>query len=294
MTMLPETQVPGVMHRKVGDILVTALSDGFLRGSMAVLRNIPEAEAAALLTGAFRPVPREGSLNCFLIRSGGRTALIDTGAGGHMQPSVGKLMANLAAAGVAPEAIDTVLLTHMHPDHSNGLADAEGRAIFPAAELGLHRAEHAYWHDDPAAEQRAAATGQGVPYFAMARVQSTPYRDRLKLFEGGEVFPGVTALPLPGHTPGHTGFMVASGSESLLIWGDIVHLPEVQVPRPEVTLQFDVDPAQAEATRRNIFDRVATDRQPIAGMHLHFPAFAHLARESGGYRLYPDAWRFEV
>jgi glyoxylase-like metal-dependent hydrolase (beta-lactamase superfamily II) len=107
---------------------------------------------------------------------------------------------------------------------------------------------------------------------------------------GQEVFPGVTAMHFPGHTPGHCGFLVASGGQSLLIWGDIVHLPEVQVPRPEVTILFDVDPPQAAATRRRVFDMVATEKTHIAGMHLHFPATAHLAREGGTYRLYPEAW----
>ncbi|HEY4250848.1 MAG TPA: MBL fold metallo-hydrolase [Roseomonas sp.] len=294
MTTIPDRQVPGIHHRRVGDILVTAVSDGFLQGSMAVLQNITEADSSAMLQAAFRPVPRRTAVNCFLIRSGGRAALIDTGCGTGLQASSGKLLPNLAAAGVAPEAVDTVMLTHMHGDHSNGLADAAGNAVFPAAELALHEAEYAYWCEDPEAEAKCAASGQGVPYFAMARTQSAPYRDRLKLFRGGEVFPGVTAIPLPGHTPGHTGFLVSSGDQSLLIWGDIVHVPEVQVPRPEVTMQFDVDPAEAEATRRRTFDMVATDGQHIAGMHLHFPAFAHLAREGGGYRLYPDAWALEL
>lgn len=294
MTTLPDCQVPGLHHCKLGDILVTAVSDGFLRGSMTVLQNITEADSSAMLRAAFRPAPRHTSLNCFLIRSGGRTALIDTGAGTHMQASAGKLLQNLEAADVAPAAIDTVLLTHMHPDHANGLADAAGSAFFPAAELAMHEAEYAYWCEDQAAEATVTASGRGAPYFAMARSQAAPYRDRLKLFQGGEVFPGVTALHFPGHTPGHSGFLVASGSESLLIWGDIVHVPEVQVPRPEVTMQYDVDPVQAEATRRRVFDMVATDGQHIAGMHLHFPGLAHLARESGGYRLHPDAWRFEI
>lgn len=108
------------------------------------------------------------------------------------------------------------------------------------------------------------------------------------------LMPGVTAVPLPGHTPGHTGYLVESGGASLLIWGDIVHVQELQVPRPEVTMAVDVDPAQAVATRRAILDRVATERLGIAGMHLHFPAFAHVIPDHGGYRLLPEPWSMDL
>lgn len=285
---VPTRQVPSVYHRRVGDILVTALSDGQLAGSLAVLRGIPEADAAALLEAAGRPAPRQTAVNAFLIHSGGRIALIDTGSADAMGPTLGKLPESLAAAGIEAAAIDTVLLTHMHPDHSNGLADAAGTARFPNAELVLHAAEHAHWHDDAAmarAEPRARETG-----FVAARAQAAPYRDRTRLHQGGEVFPGVTAVPLPGHTPGHCGYRIDSGDASLLVWGDIVHIPEVQVPRPEATMVYDIDQAQAAATRRRCFDMVATDRLAVAGMHMHFPGFLRIARHGDGYVLHAEAW----
>jgi glyoxylase-like metal-dependent hydrolase (beta-lactamase superfamily II) len=288
MAKLPDTQVPGLHHRRIGDILVSAVSDGFLNGSNAVLQNISADDVARMLTEAFRPTPRRGSVNTFLVRSGGRTALIDTGCGPAMQASAGQMFRNLAAAGVDPAEIDTILMTHLHPDHSNGLTGADGQALFPNAELALHAAELAYW-DDPASATRAAESGQGVPYFAAAQVQLAPYRQRLRLFEGGEVFPGVTAMPLHGHTPGHTGYAVASGEDSLLIWGDIVHVPELQLPRPEIGMQFDVDPELAVATRRRVFDMVVTDRLLVTGMHLHFPGLSHLVRQGEGYVLVPEA-----
>jgi glyoxylase-like metal-dependent hydrolase (beta-lactamase superfamily II) len=288
MARVPDRQVPGVHHRRVGDAVVTAVSDGHLDGSMAVLQNIAPEEAARMLRDAFRPVPRRTAVNTFLIHAGGRVALVDTGCGDAMAATAGRLQSNLAASGVRPEEVDAVLLTHMHPDHSNGLADAEGRALFPRAELVMHEAEWSHWHDD-AAMARADETAR-ERNFRAARDQAAPYRDRLRLFKGGEVFPGVTAMPFPGHTPGHSGYMVASGSDSLLIWGDIVHVPEIQVPRPEVTMAFDVDPAQAEATRRRVFDMVWTDKQAFTGMHLHFPGHARLLRRNGGYALLPEAW----
>jgi glyoxylase-like metal-dependent hydrolase (beta-lactamase superfamily II) len=288
MARIPEKQVPGVYHRRIGDITVTALSDGYLDGSMAVIQNIAPEEAAGMLRAAFRPVPRRTAVNTFLIQSAGRVALVDTGCGTAMAATGGRLFENLAAMGVAPAEVDAVLLTHMHPDHSNGLADAAGNRLFPNAELVLHAAELAHWHDD-AAMARADETGR-QRNFQAARDQAAPYRDRTRTFRGGEVFPGVTAMPFPGHTPGHTGYMIASGQDSLLIWGDIVHVPEIQVPRPEVCMAFDVDPVQAEATRRHVFDMVASDGQAIAGMHLHFPGQAHLLRQGQGYMLLQDAW----
>ncbi|MDB5374427.1 MAG: Glyoxylase, beta-lactamase superfamily, partial [Belnapia sp.] len=224
---IPTQQVAAVYHRRVGDITITAIGDGHLDGSMAVIQNIPAEEAAQLLRDAFRPVPRRTAVNTFLIRSAGRTALVDTGCGPAMAATGGKLFANLAAAGVDPASIDTVLLTHMHPDHSNGLADGD-RALFPNAELVMHAAELAHWHDD-AAMARADETGR-LRNFQAARDQAAPYRLRTRTFTGGEVFPGVTAMPFPGHTPGHSGYLLASGKDSLLIWGDIIHVPEIQVP----------------------------------------------------------------
>lgn len=284
-------QVPGVYHRRVGDILVTALHDGHQDVSMATVLGLPAEEAAGMLRAAFRPA-RRTAVNAFLIRHGGRTALIDAGCG-PSKPTVGFLRTNLQAAGVRPDDIDTVLMTHLHPDHWGGLSDDAGRALFPRAELLLHEEERAYWYDD-AAMAKVTDAARRTMFFLNARQRLAPYADRMRSFTAGEVFPGVTAIPLPGHTPGHTGFMVASGGRSLLVWGDIIHVQELQVPRPEVVMAVDVDPAKAVETRRRIFDQVAADRQAIAGMHLHFPAFAHLAREGDGYRLIPDAWTMDL
>lgn len=291
--MIPVQQIPGIIHRRVGAIAVTAVSDGYLDGSLDVIRGIEPAEAASLLRTAFRPVPRRTSVNCYLVRTGGRTVLIDTGCGATTQPSAGRLFANLDAAGVPPAAIDTVLLTHMHGDHSNGLTDAAGQALFPNATVSMHAAEWAYWSDRSNLAE-VERSGRGVPYFDTARRQMAPYLDRLDLFESGEVAPGITAVPLPGHTPGHTGYRIGSGADSLLIWGDIAHVPEVQIPHPDVTVIYDVDPAQAEASRCRILAETAADGQLVAGMHLHFPGYAHVIQDGAAFRLIPEPWRQEM
>src|SRR5690349_2178437 len=147
MIKAPQRQIPGVYHHRVGDIIVTALSDGFLDGSLDVLRNISQEEARQILTDNFRPA-RRTAVNAFLLYSAGRLALIETGSGNYLGPTAGKVLANIAAAGVDPASIETVLLTHMHPDHSAGLSDpATGRRHFSNAELVVHENEPPHWFD---------------------------------------------------------------------------------------------------------------------------------------------------
>lgn len=285
---VPDRQIPGMYHRRVGDITITAISDGFLDGNLEVLRNISQDEARQILTDNFRPA-RRTAVNCFLIYSAGRLALVETGCGSYMAATGGQLMRNLAAAGVDPASIDTVILTHMHPDHSAGLTNmTTGKTNFPNAELVMHENEPKHWFDDTAMAR--GNDREKKLFFQAGREQVEPYRNRWRLFQKGEVFPGVTAMPFHGHTPGHTGYLIASGGEQLLIWGDIVHVPEVQTARPEVCMAFDTDIAQAEATRRRVFDMVTTDKLLFTGMHLHFPGFTRLVKRGTGYQLIPAAW----
>ena len=287
------SQIPGVYHRRVGDIVVTALSDGFIDGGLDVLRGISPDDGEALLRANFRP-GRRISVNAYLIRSGGRVALVETGSGTYLGDTAGWLLRNLGAAGVDPASVEAVMLTHMHPDHSAGLTSRDnGQRFFPNAQLVVHENEPRHWNDD-------AAMARGTDrekffYFQCARDQMAPYKDRMRLFnKPTEVFPGVTAEPIPGHTPGHTSYRVSSGGQQLLIWGDTVHVPEVQIPHPEVTIAFDTDPNAAAATRKRVFDMVATDHIPVAGMHLHYPGFGYLARSASGYALVPEAWQHAV
>jgi len=292
MNPQPAQQIPGIYHRRIGDIVVTAISDGYLDGNLEVMRNVDVEKARQILSDAFRPA-RRTSVNTFLIHSKGRTAIVDTGSGNYLQPTAGFVQRNLASAGIDPKSIDTVLLTHMHPDHSAGLTDmTNGQLFFPNAELVMHENELAHWFDDGAmakADERSAKL-----YFQAGREQVAPYRKRTRLFNQGEVFPGVTAVPSLGHTPGHTAYLVASGKDQLMIWGDTVHVPEVQTAFPEAGMAFDTDLEAAAAARKRMFDRVATDGVLIAGMHLHFPAFSRLARRGDAYALHPEAWVHEL
>jgi glyoxylase-like metal-dependent hydrolase (beta-lactamase superfamily II) len=279
-------------RRQIGNAVVTALSDGTIDATLKVVANVPADEVREILAArGLPPVPRI-SVNAFALQFAGRTALIDTGAGGKLGPTLGRLGDSLAAAGIDPRDIDTVLLTHMHPDHSNGLTDTTGNATYPNAELVMHEDELAHWMDD--ARMAQASPRQRRDDFEAARRELAPYRDRVRLFRDGEVMPGVRALPLPGHTPGHSGYIIGSGNETLLIWGDIVHLPDVQVARPDIAVVLDTDRDAAIATRKRVLAIAATERLLVAGMHLHFPGFAYVVREGGTFALEPETSAFNV
>ena len=289
MIQVPTGQIPGFYHRRIGDIVVTALSDGYLDGTVEVMQNIAPADATNMLHAAFRP-GRRTSVNCYLIYNKGRLALVETGSGNYLLPTAGKMMQSLKAAGVNPADIDTVMLTHMHPDHSAGLTDmATGAKNFPNAELVCHANEPKHWLDD--GEMSRAGEREKKLYFGATREQIAPYHNQMRTYDKSvEVFPGVRSIPMHGHTPGHSGYLIEDSGKSLLIWGDIIHVPEVQVPRPEVTMAFDTDQHAAAATRKRVFDMVVTDRQLIAGMHVHFPGFAYLTKHGDNYMMMPEPW----
>ncbi|ATA24503.1 MBL fold metallo-hydrolase [Brenneria goodwinii] len=270
--------------QQVGDLTITAVSDGYLHASLDILSNIDPADASRMQESAGIQDHTAIHINCYLVRGGGRTILIDAGAGGVKQWG-GRLTTNLSLAGVQPSEIDAILLTHAHPDHVGGLTDASGEAVFPNAELIAHRREIAFWQDDGNLS-RAPERARGN--FLMARQAFDGYRDRLRAFDAGEVLPGVTAVPLPGHTAGHTGYRLESGGQNLLVWGDIVHFPQIQIPRPNVSIAFDQDAHLAAATRSRLLDLASSERLPIAGMHLGELGFAQIERTVSGYRIAYD------
>lgn len=280
---------PGFYRRRAGAYVVTAISDGTMNQSTGTLRGIDEAKAIALRVARFGARPPWGFINTYLLQGEGRTILIDTGAADGMGPTLGRLLPNLAAAGVQPGDIDLVLLTHFHPDHSAGLATKDGAAVFPNAGLSAAEAECAFWLDtDPGAVEALR------PYRAAARAAVAPYAARLARSGSAAVVPGVTPVPLPGHTPGHTGYRIGEGTDAVLIWGDIMHQPDVQAPYPDVTVVYDIDPAQAVATRRSVLEMAVAERLTVAGMHLHFPGFSHIERAGDGYVVVTEPWSGEA
>ncbi|MDE2335453.1 MAG: MBL fold metallo-hydrolase [Rhodospirillales bacterium] len=276
----------GIHHLTVGSATVTALNDLVFEAGTGVVAGLTAAEADAILSGNFRRLPARITVNAFLVTVGGQHVLVDTGVGANM--GGGQVRARLARLGIEASAIRTVLITHAHVDHVSGLIDEHGAAYFPEAEIVMHEAEAGYWLDE-AREAAAPEAAKGA--FAIARTALAPYRSRLKLVKDGqEAVPGLRARHFPGHTPGHSGWLLDQGNDALLIWGDVVHLPGLQFREPKAGMLFDTDVEQARATRARVFDMASADRLRVCGMHLDFPTFGHVVKASEGYRFIPEVW----
>ena len=277
--------------RMVGDIEVTALLDGYIELGPAALVNIDRATIDEALKAAFFDPADQMmvGISAQLLRLPDQVVLLDTGTGGLFGPTTGQLPAGLAAAGVAPEDVGVVLISHMHPDHIGGLLK-DGAVAYPNAAVWMPQADIDFWTDESIA---ASAPEDAQSFFAVARDVVAAYGDRITPFSGEtELVPGVTSVPLPGHTPGHSGFRIESGGDSLLYWADIVHVMQVQFAHPEASISFDIDPDLAAETRRQAFAQAASDGTLAAGTHLPFPTYGHVRAEGEGFDWVAEAWQY--
>lgn len=279
-----KTQVPGYYRHALGDFEVTVLHDGQIKLDGKLLKNVRAGDIQRLLALQFRDNPTPTAVNAFLVNTGRQLVLVDSGAAKAFGPTLGQVVANLKAAGYDPAQVDAVLLTHLHGDHVGGLLGADGQRAFPKATIYVSQAEAGHWL---AADAVAKAPEAMKGFFKIAQDATAPYAQAgaLKTFTGTtEVLPGFKALPAPGHTPGHTAYLVESKAQRLLIWGDLVHNVAVQLPRPDVTIEFDTDPGVAARTRKALLAWTAKDAGLlVGGMHLPFPGLGHV-RADGNQR----------
>ncbi|OZI23814.1 MBL fold metallo-hydrolase [Bordetella genomosp. 9] len=287
------TQAPGFYRMMLGQFEVTAISDGTIAIPLDKLLQTPPEQTQADLARAHRSEPVETSINTFLIHTGTHLVLVDTGAGDFFGGrGGGQLLRNIKAAGYDAADIDRVLLTHIHGDHSGGLT-VKGRMLFLNADVYVDKHDADYWLD-PANAAKAPEKDRHV--FEQARQSLDPYAQagRLKPFaSGARILPGIRAIPQPGHTPGHTRYLVESDGHRLELWGDIVHAEEVQFSRPNVTIQFDVVAAEAARARKQAFDEAARDGYLVGGAHIPFPGLGHVQRDGQGYRWLPVAYSLD-
>ena len=282
----PKT-VPGYYRMMLGDFEVTALSDGTVALPVdKILTNVKPGQVDRALAKQFLKAPVETSVNAYLINTGTKLVLIDVGAAGLFGPTLGKLAANLKAAGYSAEQVDEVYITHLHPDHVGGLM-VDGKMAFPNALIRADKHDSDYWLSD-ANMKKAPKDVQGFFQGAMASLNPYVKADKFKPFDGNtDLLPGIKAVATRGHTPGHAIYAIESRGQKLVLWGDLMHVAAVQFPNPSVTIAFDVDSKAAAAQRKKAYADAAKGGYIVGSAHLSFPGLGRLRADGAGYVFVP-------
>ena len=283
---MAKTQAPGFQRLMLGAFELTVLSDGTVDLPVDQLLSDKPAKTQATLAKAHLAVPLETSVNAYLINTGSKLVLIDSGAGALFGPTLGTLLTNLKLAGYDPSQVDEVYITHFHGDHLGGL-QADGKAAFPNAILRADQREAAYWlsqaNMDKAPEDRKN-------FFKGAMLSTKPYiaTNKFQPFDGDtDLVPGIRASSAYGHTPGHTTYVVESQGKKLLLVGDLIHVAAVQLDNPSVTIKFDSDEKTAGAARKSAFTRAAREGMMVGAAHISFPGLGYLTKDGNGFRWAP-------
>jgi glyoxylase-like metal-dependent hydrolase (beta-lactamase superfamily II) len=287
---------PAFRRFRLGDFELTVVSDGaaMIDGPWPIVgEDRPKEEVERLMRDNLLPPSRfQPGFSPVLVDTGREKLLIDSGNGSRgflPPPAGGRLVESLRAAGVAPEDLDVVALTHCHADHIGGLVEA-GRAQFPNARYVLGETEHAFWKSD----DRLSADKESTEFksAALFRDVMPALGDRVSFVKpGADVVPGVAAVAAFGHTPGHLGFMIESGASRLLVWGDCAHHEVASLAHPEWSAFFDMDKDAGRETRRRIYDMAANERLPVLGYHASFPSVGFVERAGGAFRWLPVTYQ---
>lgn len=277
-----KTQAPGFHRVMLGDFEITALSDGTVKLPMLKLLSgaPPETLAEALKRGFLKEMV-ETSVNAYLVNTGSKLVLIDTGASGLFGPTLGNLLNSLRASGYKPEQVDEIYITHLHPDHVGGLM-AGGAMAFPNATVRMDKLDNDFWLSEA---NLAAAPADGKGFFQGAMASVNPYvkAGKVKPFTGNtELVPGVRAQSSYGHTPGHTTYVVESKGEKLVLWGDLMHVAAVQFEDPSVTIAFDSANKAAQEQRMAAYADAAKNGYMVGVTHVSFPGLGNLRAAPGG------------
>ncbi|WP_317055123.1 MBL fold metallo-hydrolase [Roseovarius rhodophyticola] len=273
---------------KIGDIEIISIYDGVWQndGFDAISPGVPGDDIKAALKKANLTtdyVPIEFAYT--VVKTGGKTILLDTGTGGQLAPTAGLgTNGGLAAAGITPDKVDKVLISHMHPDHIFGLMDKDNAQLFPNAEIMVGETEYKFW-TDPSIIEALPERRKGLAQ----RIQATfPKWDNVTQFAGNsELAPGLRAEESFGHTPGHVNFHISSGDEQVLLIGDAIIVPALFLANLDWQLAFDSDKDKATATRKALVDKAIADNMMIGGYHFGFPNAGKIEKDGGSHVFVP-------
>lgn len=287
------TQSPGFFRFSVGEAQLTVVSDGhFFNAAPSLGVNVEEAEVAAFLEAHFLDTEQNyAHTNHVVIELGDAKVIVDVGSGDRFQPTTGRMLANLEAAGIEADSITHVVLTHAHPDHVWGIRDDFDEAIFPDAEYIIGGAEYDWWTKDNRVNEVEPAMQQlvlgAVNSLAAVETHLTMAQD------GHEVATGLRMVSTPGHTPGHMSLMIESDGQSLLVLGDAISHAYISFERPNWFTGFDMDGPNAVTTRARLLDMATQDKTAVLGYHFPFPGVGHVMKAEGAYRFIPALWKWE-
>jgi glyoxylase-like metal-dependent hydrolase (beta-lactamase superfamily II) len=288
-------QAPGFYRYKVGDIEVTVVTDGATRFRFpdGFVANKNRDEVNAAWTAMFQE--KDQMLipySPIAVNTGSKLVVIDTGTSEanfeRSKGAAGQFHSNLVASGINPDQVDTVVISHFHGDHINGLLGKDDKPKFTKAEILVPAAEWKYFMDD--AEMGKQTTDRMKGVFAGARKVFDALGRKVTPYEANkEVAPGITSVATHGHTPGHMSFVIASGNNKVFVQSDVTNNP-LFVRNPDFHLMFDQDAKMAEETRRKVYDMLAAEKMMVQGFHYPFPALAYIEKSGSGYREIPVPW----
>ena len=282
-----KTSAPGYYRMMLGDFEVTALSDGTVNLPVdKLLTNTTPAKVNKALAKSYQSAPLETSVNGYLINTGSKLVLIDTGAAKLFGPTLGDLAANLKAAGYQPEQVDEVYITHMHPDHVGGLMDGD-KLAFPNATIRADKHDADFWLSQ-ANLDKAPADSKGFFQGAMASLNPYVKANRFSAFDGNtDLVPGIKAMASHGHTAGHSTYVVESKGQKLVLWGDLIHVAAVQFDEPSVTIAFDSESKAAAVQRKAAYADAAKSGYIVGAAHLAFPGLGRVRANGKAYTWVP-------